>query len=255
MTVADSPKKRKRALSPHPTRKMPVIPVEAETSASSSTGMTPQQKEAEALAKFRQSLTDAKASERYGEQRSNLLKVEEENAWDREARPSSNSTSDEDRLERRAATIIQEIREYERIVTFGNLASEALPDAEDQDMGGQYLTNKERIDAQSKLFEISKMVPKGSLLHLHFNAELHPELLLVRARAMKNMYIRSIQRIQDESQLATTELIFNVLDPNTVNPNVDIFSADYPLVTAPGDLKKEEPNMAQAIGYSDAALT
>ncbi|KAJ6194778.1 hypothetical protein J3E72DRAFT_247805 [Bipolaris maydis] len=238
--TADSPKKRKRATSSHPTRKVPFHLADMEATDQIPDSQMPQQQEAQALAKFDQELKDATASERYGQQRSNLLQVEEDNAWDREAKPSSDSTSEEDRTERRAATIIQQIREYERIVTFGNLASESLPDIEDQDMGGQFLTNKERIDKHSKLFEISKMVPKGGLLHLHFNAELHPEILLVRARTMKNMYIRSIQRIQDEQQLATTELIFNVLDPETINPNVDIFSTDYPLVTTPADLKKEE---------------
>lgn len=238
--TADSPKKRKRVTSSHPTRKVPFHPADKEAPDPIPDSQMQQQQEAQALAKFEQELKDATASERYGQQRSNLLQIEEDNAWDREAKPNSNSTSEEDRTERRAAIIIQQIREYERIVTFGNLASESLPDIEDQDMGGQYLTNKERIDKDSKLFEISKMVPKGGLLHLHFNAELHPEILLVRARTMKNMYIRSIQRIQDEQQLATTELIFNVLDPDTINPNVDIFSMDYPLVTTPADLKKEE---------------
>jgi adenosine deaminase CECR1 len=240
MTSADSPKKRKRITSSHPTRRMPLHPAEMGPSDPTLDSVTQQQREAEVLAKFNLVLKDAKASEEYGQYRRDLLKVEEENAWDREAKPKSDSTSEQDRVEQRAALIVHEVREYERIVTFGNLASESLPDVEDQDMGGQYLTNKQRIDTESKLFEISKMVPKGALLHLHFNAELHPEVLLVRARTMKNMYIRSIQRIQDERQLATTELIFNVLDPDTVNPNVDIFSMDYPLITTPGDLKKED---------------
>lgn len=231
--------KRKRPTSPHPKRKMPLRSEETRPADHSFDNMTQQQKEAEALARFGQKLQDAKACEEYDGERANLLKAEDENAWDRGAKPKSTSTSEQDRLERRAAIIIHAIREYERIVTFGNIASEALPLPEDQDMGGQYLTNKERIDTQSKLFEISKIVPKGALLHLHFNAELYPELLLVRARKMENMYIRSIQRIQDEHQLGMTELIFNVLDPATVNPDVDIFSVDYPLITTPQDLKKE----------------
>lgn len=176
----------------------------------------------------------------YEESRKELLCAERLNAWDRCARPKIGSLSEQEEVEKRAAIIIRAIREYERTVTFGNIASEALPGVEDLDMGGQYLTNKERIDTKSELFKISKMVPKGALLHLHFNAELYPEILLVRARKMENMYIRSTQRIQDESQLGTTELIFSVLDPTTIKSDVSIFSEDYPLITELDDMKEDE---------------
>lgn len=178
--------------------------------------------------------------EEYVNKRKELVQRENENAWDRGARPEPGLESDEDKVEQRAATIIRAIREYERKVTFGNLASEALPDDEDLDMGGRYLTNKKRIETQSQLFKISKMVPKGALLHLHFNAELHPEILLLQARERKNMYIRSTQRIEDESQLGTTELILSVLDPNTVEDGVNIFSKNYPAITTPSDMKDNE---------------
>lgn len=157
-----------------------------------------------------------------------FLRAEEANAWDREARPKPTSRSKDDQIEKRAANIIWAIREYERRVTFGNLPSEAIPGPDTRDMGGQFLTNKDRIDAESKLYEIAKMVPKGGLLHLHFNAELHPERLLEQARDMKNMYIRSIRPLLTQEDLDLTEIVFNVLDPDKVEPNVSIFSPDYP---------------------------
>lgn len=165
--------------------------------------------------------------EKYIERREKLLRKESEGAWDRDAMPKRSSKSEHDEMERRAATIISRIREYERTVTFGNLATEALPDDEDLDMGGQYLTNKERIDTQSELFKISKMVPKGALLHLHFNAGLNPEILLEQARNMKTMYIKSTQPITDESQLGTIEVILSVLGRTSVKPGVNIFSGEY----------------------------
>ncbi|KAH7377805.1 hypothetical protein BKA66DRAFT_571834 [Pyrenochaeta sp. MPI-SDFR-AT-0127] len=157
-----------------------------------------------------------------------FLRAEEADAWDREARPKANSRSKDDKVEKRAARIIWAIREYERRVTFGNLPSEAIPGPDTRDMGGQFLTNKDRIDGESKLYEIAKMVPKGGLLHLHFNAELHPERLLEQARDMKNMYIRSIRPLLSQEDLDLTETVFNVLDADKVEPNVNIFSPDYP---------------------------
>ena len=179
-------------------------------------------------AKFTSNLGNVKEINAYGESHAQLTNAEEETAWDREAKPSVTSRRQEDKIERRAETIIRAIREYERKVTFGNLASEAIPASDTRDMGGQFLTNKDRIDGESKLYEIAKMVPKGALLHLHFNAELHPERLLEQARDMETMYIRSIRPILSQEDLDLTETVFSVLDPDKVEPNVDIFSPDYP---------------------------
>lgn len=165
--------------------------------------------------------------EAYEEQHQNLLKREEQDAWDREARPKAKSRSKDDITERRAAAIVLAIREYERKVVFGNLASEAIPGPDTRDMGGQFLTNKPRIDAESKLFEIAKMVPKGCLLHLHFNAELYPDYLLAKARSRENMYIRSTRPLITQEDLDLTETVFNVLDHDKVEKGVDIFSPDY----------------------------
>jgi adenosine deaminase CECR1 len=228
MTVADSPKKRKRALSLQPTRKIPLHSEESKpVQMPSEKTTTPEEDAATVAAAFKAATENRKAVRIYEKQKAILVNDEQDNAWDQPARPKGRLTSDE-KTEKRAAVIIQAIREYERGVTFGNLASEALPLEDDRDMGGQYLTNKDRIDNQSKLYQIAKIVPKGALLHLHFNAELHPELLLVRARKMKNMYIRSIIPLTEEKHLAETEMVFSVVDPKTVDPNVDIFSNTYP---------------------------
>lgn len=246
MTTADSPKKRKRALSPLPTRKIPIHseePKVTEMSAEKTSTMEElDQKKTEARAFFDTEVGSKTVTAKYDENRRRFLEAEDKDAWDRSARPNKSDSDSEDKkkddeVEQRAADIIRAIREYERNVTFGNLASEALPLDDDRDMGGQYLTNKDRIDHQSKLYQIAKIVPKGALLHLHFNAELHPELLLVRAREMENMYIRSIIPITEEEHLGQTEMVFNVVDPGTVNRGVNIFSASYPKLTNPRDVK------------------
>jgi adenosine deaminase CECR1 len=170
---------------------------------------------------FARALNDKDSIEDYAERHAGLLREEAEHGWDRRVGP-------QDKAEQRAATIIREIREYERKVLFGNLASEALPGPETRDMGGQFLTNKKRIETKSKLYEIAREVPKGALLHLHFNAELDPEQLLKQARETKNMYIRSTRPLLEGIDFQQTEMAFDVLDPSKVKPEVDLFSRDYP---------------------------
>lgn len=156
---------------------------------------------------------------KYAEKHKNLLDDESSNAWDHDA------TKDASEAELRAATIIQSVREFERKVIFGNNASEAIPSPDTLDMGGQFLTNKTRIEERSKLFQIAKEVPKGALLHLHFNAELNPERLLVEANSMSNMYVWSKRALLTDEDLDETEMVFDVL-PSTI-PSNNIFDKKY----------------------------
>lgn len=159
-------------------------------------------------------------SQEYTKRREDLLDKETEDAWDRPAQSSMTNPH-----EKRASEIIATLRIFEREDIFGNMPSESVPGPETRDMGGQFLTNKSRIEGKSKMFEIARKVPKGALLHLHFNAELHPERLLEEARTMENMYVWSIQPLRTLDDLEATEMIFNVLDKDT--PDNDIFSPDY----------------------------
>jgi adenosine deaminase CECR1 len=170
---------------------------------------------------------EAEDSSVYNEAHAQLLQQESDTVWDREAKCTENRSSESVRKEKKAAVIIEAIREYERRFAFGNLASEDVPGKETRDMGGQFLTNKDRIDHGSLLFQISRKVPKGGLLHLHFNAELHPERLLVYARSMKDLYIRSIRPLRTQDDLDETEMVFNVLDSDKLEKGVDIFSETY----------------------------
>ena len=68
-------------------------------------------------------------------------------------------------------------------------------------------------------------MPKGALLHLHFNAELHPERLLKKAESMKNMYVWSKRSLRSEEDLRETEMVFDVL-PSSVRSS-NIFSRTY----------------------------
>ncbi|KAF2851507.1 Metallo-dependent hydrolase [Plenodomus tracheiphilus IPT5] len=221
MTAADSPKKRKGVFAHYSNRKIPIQLGQGNAVEMASGDSDPK-------SSFDAALGNMNAINAYTEEHRELLESEAKDAWDRDVIPRDLSRSQDDQIERRAALIIREIREYERRVTFGNLASEAIPGKHTRDMGGQFLTNKERIDTESELYKIAKLVPKGALLHLHFNAELHPERLLERAREMKNMYIRSICPLLTQQDLDKTETVFMILDEDLVEPDVNLFSEHYP---------------------------
>lgn len=156
----------------------------------------------------------------YEKTRATLIDKEATGAWDYHA-----STNQLAQDERKAASILRRLREYERVAVFGNLASEALPGPDTLDMGGQFLTNKNRIEKQSVLFEIAKQVPKGALLHLHFNAELNPERLLLEAKSVPNMFVWSLTKITTKEDLESTEIMFKVLPDNTKPAN--FFTEEY----------------------------
>lgn len=152
--------------------------------------------------------------------RSRILGDESANAWDREAVVSASEN------ERKAANIVRIIREDERDNLFGNKATEALPGPETLDMGGQFLTNLERIETKSRVFKIAQEMPKGMHLHLHFNAELDSRKLITKAGELPhNMFIRSTQPLLSDKNYAETELVFNVMPANT--PTADCFSPEY----------------------------
>jgi adenosine deaminase CECR1 len=152
--------------------------------------------------------------------REKLVRAEKKRAWD------ANAANDANADEKRAAIIIQGLREFERRVVFGDMPCEAVPSPQSLDMGGQFLTNRIRVQKYSILFNyITKKVPKGAILHLHFNTVLGPELLLKQARLMDNMFVWSKRALLEEADLQATEMMFKVLPCNTESNSV--FSKDF----------------------------
>jgi adenosine deaminase CECR1 len=215
-----SPKKREWVFNPFTRQRIPI-----QRTKPKHLNLTSDRVKMRAL--FDAALVDTTKIIKYNAAHAGLLQLEKKSAWDRDAIPKANSTDKSVQQERDAASIIRTIREYERKAVFGNQASEDIPGKDTRDMGGQFLTNKERIDCQSLLFQIALKVPKGGLLHLHFNAELHPEQLLVKAREIENMYVWSARAILTRQDLDETEMVFNVLDKEKVDKGVNIFSDTY----------------------------
>ncbi|KAI9657722.1 MAG: hypothetical protein M1821_002898 [Bathelium mastoideum] len=163
---------------------------------------------------------EASDQQQYSEERARLVAAEQASSWDWKAK------SEASEAERKAAIIVHTIRESERYDPdlFGNQPGEAIPESRTRDMGGQFLTNKQRIE-KSKLYNIAREMPKGCHLHIHFNSELHPKILLRRAQDMDTMFIRSLRPILGKRDLDETEIIFNVLEAETETSN--IFNSKY----------------------------
>lgn len=171
--------------------------------------------------------------QRFKKDREDLVNTEMEQSWDADAKRTATKN------EERAAIIVRGLREFERRKVFGNIASEIVPSPNTRDMGGQFLTNKAMIENKSLLFmDIAKEVPKGALLHLHFNAELNPELLLEQARDMANMFVWSNRPLLEPEDLEETEMMFKIMPANTKSNN--IFSEEFK--TESDSWKKPESN-------------
>jgi adenosine deaminase CECR1 len=161
--------------------------------------------------------TDAQIA--YAAHKKRLLAGEDSGSW---MTPAQEGASETELL---AQKTVWKLREFERDVTFGNVASEAIPGPETLDMGGQFLTNRDRIVNQSKIYKIAEQVPKGAHLHLHFNAELAPDSLIDQAKNNPYMHIRTTQPLLTDEDYDNAEVVFNVLPKST--PSVDVWSASY----------------------------
>ncbi|KAI7201580.1 Phosphotyrosyl phosphatase activator, partial [Hortaea werneckii] len=168
-----------------------------------------------------QNVRAAEESVDYRTRRKDLLVAEGKQVWDLKPRLEASE------VEVQAADIVFKIREHERrdLELYGNLPSEAVPGPEVRDMGGQFLPNKSRIE-RSLVFDISRHMPKGCHLHIHFNTELPPELLLPHARRFKDtMFVRTTLPLLAKDDFEKAEVVFNVM-PNTTT-SADIFSMEY----------------------------
>lgn len=166
---------------------------------------------------------------KYKRKHDDLLAEEQRERWDWKALREAAGDEQKRLTEQRAGEIIHRIRENERMddKLYGNVPGEAVPKPETRDMGGRFLVNKDRIE-RSRLFELCKQMPKGAHLHLHFNAELPPEIVLGYARdpKMHNTFvIRSTIPLITKEDFKNAEIIFGV-EPAGSGGN-DIFSRDY----------------------------
>ena len=161
---------------------------------------------------------DSTLQDDYESRRADLLREEKFAAWDNAAIEDASS------VEIEAVGIVRKLRENDRVKFFGNLPGEAIPGPKTLDMGGQFLTNRVRIE-NSDVYQIAQRAPKGCQLHIHFNTELQAEELLRKARDLDTMYIRSSKPLIRPEDYETAEIVFDVLPDNT--ESADIFDEKY----------------------------
>jgi len=148
-----------------------------------------------------------------------LIREDREHSWDEQARLRASSS------ERRAARIVTTLRENERKDVFGDMPGESLPGAGTRDMGGRFLLNKSKIEG-SEIFRIAQKLPKGCHLHVHFNAEMPPSELLVKARSLPDtLFVHSSTRLLTEKDFADAEITFKVQRVDT--ESTDVLSSSY----------------------------
>lgn len=76
--------------------------------------------------------------------------------------------------------------------------------------GDHFLSNRALID-RTKVFGLSRRMPKGAHLHIHFNACLGPGVLLGVARAMDHMFITSDVSLADARGRRRCRIQFSIM--------------------------------------------
>ncbi|KAK4966040.1 hypothetical protein LTR28_003324 [Elasticomyces elasticus] len=126
------------------------------------------------------------------------------------------------RLRRKPPGLVWSIRKNERDNLFGKKASEAIAGPETLDMGGQFLTNKKRIETESKLFTSAQPKSKGCHLHLHFNTGFGPKELPEWARHVQDtMFIRPTRPLLVSEDYEVVNVMFSVRPADTPTSNAE----------------------------------
>jgi adenosine deaminase CECR1 len=105
-------------------------------------------------------------------------------------------------------------------------------------MGDHFLGNVELIE-QTKVYDVARRMPKGAHLHIHFNANLLPDVLINIAKPMERMFISSdiplIPQGHDKMsheyyhKFNRCKIQFSILPPGGENDNPgNLFDPDYP---------------------------
>lgn len=151
----------------------------------------------------------------YNTAREALVEEERYMGFNKRAIQSSSS------LEKHAAAIVLAVKENDEVTIYKDKTnSHGMA----REMGDHFLGNIDLIN-QTELLKVAQHMPKGSHLHCHFNACLHPSFLVHLARGMKTMYIRSTLPLTTTDAFDKAEISFQVLPlPEKLG---DLFLEDY----------------------------
>ncbi|KAI9649046.1 hypothetical protein NHQ30_001613 [Ciborinia camelliae] len=142
--------------------------------------------------------------EDYTKARESLQLAERRTAFDAEAKELASD------VEKRAAEIVHQIRNYDWDKTYGKpVDSKGLATGK-RTQGEHFLGNVDLINS-TKLMEIAKRMPKGAHLHIHFNSCLPARFLIQQARNIDAMYIRSTLPLTSLENYAASRISFMVM--------------------------------------------
>jgi len=143
------------------------------------------------------------------------------------------------RRERRANDILQAIKR--RDVDLVYLPAEPRKGYGGQDhprfFGDHFLSNADLIE-RTDLFKIARAMPKGGHLHIHFNANLLPNVLVDIAKTMEHMYIMSnvplmTAKDEDSSGFDGCKISFSIISAAKIQAKRNehgaqsLFAVDY----------------------------
>jgi hypothetical protein len=80
---------------------------------------------------------------------------------------------------------------------------------------------------QTLLFEVSRRMPKGAHLHIHWNSCLPARFLIEQARNVDAMYIRSTLPLTTPENMTKSRISFMVLTPQEAAPLDNVWDAKY----------------------------
>ncbi|KAG4431778.1 hypothetical protein IFR05_012735 [Cadophora sp. M221] len=138
--------------------------------------------------------------EAYDVAREKLLVEEKSRAFD------ALFTATSSDVEKTAADIIRKIQGYNWDYTY----SKPLNVAGKRTQGEHFLGNVDLIN-KTELFKITKKMPKGAHLHIHFNSCLLARFLIKQARNIEAMYIRSTLPLTICQNWADSRISFMVM--------------------------------------------
>ncbi len=136
--------------------------------------------------------------------------------------------------EKAADKILQRIKEQDMSVyQKASPRTDSLGQSHARFYGDHFLSNVELIE-KTRLFSLCKAMPKGAHLHIHFNANLHPNFLLSIASKMDRMYIWSSMPLTEKAALDKCRIQFSILSEPSLkekNPgppgSADVFTPGY----------------------------
>ncbi len=81
--------------------------------------------------------------------------------------------------------------------------------------GDHFLSNADLIE-QTQLFSLFRAMPKGAHLHIHFNANLLPSVLLGIAKGMKRMFVWSNIPLDRKEAFGLSRIQFSIMNEEAV---------------------------------------